>query len=368
MFILTNIFFYIISHSALICQVLAIGEEFNFNCKILMTKTILYVIILTVGNRIERFLYMKVYQTKNFKIEYPCAVALGCFDGVHLGHRAVIERTVGIACGSALRSAVFSFSSSPRNFFSPNSAPVITAHQEKSALIEDLGVDIFVCYPFDADTAASSPRDFFENVLIGQLGATHIVCGFNYTFGKGGKGNADTLRELCNERGIGFTQLPPIDIDGVTVSSSVIRSALEAGDMELAERFLGHTYRLAAEVSDGQHLATKLGFPTLNQVFEKNILIPKRGVYLSRATVDEKKYFGISNIGIRPTVESDILCAETHLFDFDRDIYGKRVSVELLRFMRPEIKFPSVDTLAERVREDIKTAKNIILEYQTKKV
>lgn len=311
---------------------------------------------------------MKIYQMKNFRSEYPCVVALGCFDGVHLGHSAVIEKAVLIARENSVRSAVFSFSSSPRNFFSPNSAPVITGHEEKAALIRELGVDIFVCYPFDEETAALSPEDFFESVLIKKLGAIHIVCGFNYTFGKGGKGNSDTLCRLCAERDIGFTQLPPVEIDGTAVSSSVIRAALEAGDIERAEKFLGHSYRITAEVTDGQHLARKLGFPTLNQIFDKNILVPKRGVYLTRVEVDSEKYFGISNIGVRPTVESDILCAETHIFDFERDIYGKTVSVELVRYIRPEIKFSSVDALAMRVKEDIDTAKTMICEQKTKKL
>ena len=311
---------------------------------------------------------MRIYQTKNFKTEYQCVVALGCFDGVHLGHRAVIERAAQTANELRAHLAVFSFSSSPKNFFLPNSAPVITAPEERSKLINQLGADIFVCYPFDAETANMSPVEFFEDMLISRLNAIHVVCGFNYTFGKDGKGNTDTLRALCAERDIGFTQQQPVEIDGVTVSSSVIRTALEAGDIERAERFLGHPYKITSAVKDGQHLARRLGFPTVNQVLSRDILLPKNGVYLSVVTLGGKEYFGITNIGTRPTVESDLLCAETHIFDFDRDIYGETISVEPLRYIRPEVRFSSLDSLAEKVTEDIEAAKAMISKYYAKKV
>jgi len=311
---------------------------------------------------------MRIYQKKDFKTEYQCVVALGCFDGVHLGHRAVIERAVRISEELGAHSAVFSFSSSPKNFFLPNSAPSITDFDERSELIRQLGADVFVCYPFDAETANMSPADFFEDALISRLHAIHVVCGFNYTFGKGGEGNTDTLCTLCAKHGIGFTQLQPVEIDGITVSSSVIRSALEAGDVDKAERFLGHPYRITSAVRDGQHLARRLGFPTVNQVLSGDRLLPKNGVYLTRVTVCGEEYFGITNIGTRPTVESELLCAETHIFDFERNIYGETISVEPLRYMRPEVRFSSVDSLAEQVRADIAAAKSMISEYYAKKV
>lgn len=311
---------------------------------------------------------MRIYQKRDFKTEYRCVVALGCFDGVHLGHRAVIERAALTAREIGAHSAVFSFSSSPKNFFKANSAPMITDFEERSELISKLGIDIFVCYPFDAETANMLPSEFFEDILVSRLGAIHIVCGFNYTFGKGGKGNIDTLRALCSEHGIGFTPLPPVEIDGATVSSSVIRSALEAGDIEKAERFLGRPYKITSAVLNGQHLARRLGFPTVNQVLSSDVILPKNGVYLSRVTACGKKYFGITNIGTRPTVESGLLCAETHIFDFDRDVYGETISVEPLRYMRSEVRFSSIDALSEKVAEDITAAKAMILEYYAKKV
>ncbi len=284
-------------------------------------------------------------------------MALGCFDGVHLGHQAVISEAIRISRELSVKSAVWTFEESPKNFFSPNSAPSITGYDEKRRLIRSLGIDIFVCIPFDEKTGSMLPEEFFESILIDKLKAVHIVCGFNYSFGKGGSGDTNFLDKLCRGRGIGFTCIPPVCFDGVTVSSSVIRSAIETGDMETARKYLGHRFAIDTIVISGQKLARRLGFPTVNQVFEPKILVPRNGVYVARVSFDSKKYYGITNVGIRPTVKSDILCAETHIFGFDGNLYGKKVRVEFLHFLRPETEFSSVEALAEQVRADIEEAK-----------
>lgn len=303
---------------------------------------------------------MRSFRTNTFVSDSPTVVALGCFDGVHLGHKAVIGEAVRIARERSLKSAVWTFEESPRNFFSPGVSPSITGYEEKRRLMRSLGVDIFVCIPFDAETGATSPEAFFEDVLINKLGAVHVVCGFNYSFGKGGTGNTELLRKLCKDRGIGFDSVPAIELDGEAVSSSRIRAALEAGDVEGSRRYLGHRFAIDTIVINGQRLARRLGFPTVNQVFEPRILVPRRGVYVTRVTFDSRKFYGITNVGVRPTVKSDMLCAETHIFGFEGDLYGKKVRVEFLHFLRPEIEFESVDALAEQVRQDIESAKQYI--------
>ncbi|MBO5845273.1 MAG: bifunctional riboflavin kinase/FAD synthetase [Clostridia bacterium] len=303
---------------------------------------------------------MRSFKTNTYVSDIPTVVALGCFDGVHLGHKAVISEAVRIAQSLSVKSAVWTFEESPRNFFSPGISPSITGYEEKRRLMRSLGVDIFVCIPFDSETGETSPENFFEDVLVNKLKAVHVVCGFNYSFGKGGVGNTELLAKLCRERGIGFSSLSAVEIDNEAVSSSRIRSALEAGDVEGAKKFLGHRFAIDTIVISGQKLARRLGFPTVNQVFEPRILVPRRGVYVTRVSFDSKKFYGITNVGMRPTVKSDILCAETHIFGFDGNLYGKNVRVEFLHFLRPEIEFESVDALAEQVRADIESAKQYL--------
>lgn len=291
----------------------------------------------------------------------PSVVALGCFDGVHLGHRAVILRAVRWAKELGLSCTVFAFESSPKNYFVPNSVPQLTDRRSKISLFEELGVDTVVCVPFDQEIAETSAKDFFHKILCGLLGARHIVCGYNYSFGAKGAGNIDLLASLCDGAGVGLSVLPPITIDGMTVSASTIRNALEEGRLDDAYLLLGRFFSIRSEVVDGQHLGRRLGFPTLNQIFLSTAVIPKHGVYFSRVSIEgtDRQYFGITNIGTRPTVGSEFVGAETHLFDFSGDLYGKEVEVELLSFLRDERKFGSVDELSAQVHEDIETAKKM---------
>ncbi|MBO5416387.1 MAG: bifunctional riboflavin kinase/FAD synthetase [Clostridia bacterium] len=303
---------------------------------------------------------MKSYTTKNFRAASPTVVALGCFDGVHRGHAAVIAEAVKIARERSLPCAVFTFREPPRNYFTPNAAPLITDYREKQRLMRALGVDIFVCVRFDAEIGSLSPEAFFEEILLGRLNASHLVCGFNYSFGKGGRGDTALMRHLCEKSQIGLSCVPSVNDGNITVSSSAIRQAVESGDMELAGRYLGRHFSLCAPIVGGQRLARKLGFPTINQVFEKNILIPRRGVYVTRIAVGRRNMFGITNVGIRPTVDDHTLCAESHIFDFEGDLYGKTVRVEFLKYLRPEREFSSIVALSEQVQHDIAEAKNFI--------
>lgn len=291
----------------------------------------------------------------------PSAIALGCFDGVHLGHRAVIDSAVREARKLGLLSVVFTFASSPRNYFSQGSAPQLTDRETKITLIEKMGVDVLVCLPFDERIAATSAEAFFQKILLGALGARQIVCGYNYSFGAMGRGNTELLRAWCDAEDIGLTVLAPISANGAPISSSAIRTALENGQIEDANASLGRAYAIRSTVLDGQHLGRRLGFPTLNQRINAALAIPKHGVYLSRTRIEDesKCYFGITNVGTRPTVGSDFVGAETHLFDFSGNLYEKQVTVELLAFLRPERKFSSVDELSAQVHNDIEIAKNM---------
>lgn len=302
--------------------------------------------------------------TTHTSIEYISdtknVIALGCFDGVHAGHRKVISTAVEMAKQLSATSAVWTFDRSPKNYFSPSSAPTITSFEEKEALVEKLSVDKFICVKFGPDIFEMSPVEFFEEILIKRLKACYLVCGFNYTFGKKSVGDITLLKELCDSADIGLTVIKAVSVDGIQISSSAIRCALAEGKMELAAKMLGRPYTLSTEVFSNQRLARKLGFPTANQIFDQNKLVPKKGVYVTRIHVEGTEKYGITNVGIRPTVKDHTLCAETHIFDYTGDLYGKGIKVEFLSFLRDEKKFDSVDALSLQVHEDIEKAKNYI--------
>lgn len=308
---------------------------------------------------------MKIYSSVNHSSRSSCVVALGCFDGVHIGHAKVISTAREIADRLGCACAVWTFDEPPRNYFIKNGVPLITNQKEKEELIRTLGVDKLISVPFTLETARISAEDFFENILVNRLRAVHIVCGFNYTFGAQGLGNEKMLESLCHKKGIGFTAVSAVSVSGVTASSSAIRDALIDGNTELANSLLGRPHSLRTVVISGQHLGRRLGFPTLNQEFPAGRLVPKRGVYVSRITIDGKKnpYFGITNVGIRPTVGGTSLFAETNIFDFSGDLYGKTVKVEFLKFLRDERKFPTLTLLTEQIEKDVLSAK----EYLNKK-
>ena len=305
---------------------------------------------------------MKSYSTINYTAKTPTVVALGCFDGVHLGHRKVIQKARSIADALGISCSVWTFDEPPRNYFLKNPVGLLTDKKQKTELISSIKVDKFISVPFTKETAKISAEDFFSEILVKRLKAAHIVCGFNYSFGDGGRGNVDMLQKLCAESGVGLTVLDPISVSDVTVSSSAIRDALVSGKIEDANALLGRPFSLKTVVISGQHLARKLGFPTVNQSFPSRMLIPAYGVYVTSITIEgrAKKYYGITNVGVRPTVGGETVFAETNIFDFSGDLYGKWVRVEYLHHIREERKFDSLEALTEQIHRDIAEAKNYI--------
>ena len=300
---------------------------------------------------------MRTRSSLDFYTEQPHVVALGCFDGVHKGHIELIRQARRIADKSFLPLAVFSFSNPPKSFFSKKPIYLLSSTTEKKRIMASLGVDLFVCVRFDENIANISAEQFFLDIIKKKLNASFVVCGFNYRFGKGGLGDTALLSELCLKNGIGISVIPPIEIDKTPVSSSSIRIALESGDVRTAALLLGRPYSLSSTVVNGQHLGRTLGFPTVNQIFDKGLIAPKNGVYLSRVRIGHSIKRGITNVGVRPTVDGHTLCAETNIFDFEGDLYGKKVRVEFLEFIRPEQKFDSLEELRKQVHRDIEKAK-----------
>ncbi len=296
---------------------------------------------------------MRVFHSLNFKLDSPYAIALGCFDGVHIGHAAVIREAKQIALGAGVGCAVFTFEAPPKNYFSPNSAPLLCSLEDKLAHLESLGADICVCLPLSEEIFNTDALSFIRDILFDKMCASAIVCGYNYTFGKGGAGNLRLLRKICAKEGVGLSVLPEQRLGKAELCSSQIRKALAEGDMERASAMLGRSFSLSARVVDGQHLARTLGFPTVNIIPEPSLMLPRRGVYVSKIKISDTEKYGITNIGLRPTVGTELECAETHIFDFDGNLYGQKITVELLSFLREEKKFDSVAEMARQIHEDI---------------
>lgn len=301
---------------------------------------------------------MNLISSLNCSFPAPTTVALGCFDGVHLGHAEVLKTAVSRAKQLSCPCVVWTFDEPPKKFFSPDSVSLLTDPWDKQTEIERFGVNTLVSVPFNREIGDLSAEAFFQTILCQRLHAVHLVCGYNYTFGQGGAGTVSLLQTLCAQADIGLSVVPPILKNGNAVSSSAIRQALEQGNPKQAAELLGRPYSVRSEVIHGQHLATKLGFPTANQRIPNGRVIPKAGVYAVRATVGQEStvYCGIGNVGTRPTVSDHTLCCETHLFDCSESLYGKQLTVEFLAFLRPEQKFESTEALARQVRADIQTA------------
>ena len=285
----------------------------------------------------------------------PRTVALGVFDGVHLGHRAVISRAVGLE-GSV--PAVFTFTQPPR-LLPKDSAWELLSADGKTAAMESLGVEELFQADFEA-IRRLSPEEFVRQVLRDVLRARRVCCGFNFRFGRDGAGDAAALTALGAEYGFETVVVPPVLMDGEPVSSSRIRRLVETGEVRQAARLLGRAFTLDFEVVGGQKLGRLLGTPTINQPLPPHFVRPCFGVYASSVEVEGRVTHGVTNIGVRPTVGADGPLAETWIPDFSGDLYGCKVPVSLVGFIRPETRFASVEALQKQILRDEKEARKMV--------
>ncbi|MCR5501858.1 MAG: bifunctional riboflavin kinase/FAD synthetase [Lachnospiraceae bacterium] len=294
-----------------------------------------------------------ISDTTEFHIDSPTAVALGKFDGIHLGHRKLLECLLKVK-ERGLKTAVFTFDPSAAVYFG-TAKKEITLRDDKRRIFEELGIDILVEYPLNADTAAILPRDFIEKVLLRKLSMSYIACGSDVSFGYRGEGNAELLVRAGREYGFEVEVIEKLFLDGKEVSSSLLRQALSDGDTRLAERILGEPYRITGKVETGRRLGRKLGFPTMNIYPDPARLLPGFGVYGTQTHFDGTTYPGLTYVGIRPTVTNERRPGiETFLFDFDTDMYGKTITVAFLEFVRPEMTFGSLEELRRQMLADLR--------------
>ena len=280
----------------------------------------------------------------------PFIAALGDFDGVHLGHRSVLAATREAAKCRGTKSAAWFFNESTKD-----GAAQLYDIEQKEREIAALSIDYSVREDFQ------TVRDLLPEEFVGgylpSIGCAGVVCGFNFRFGRGAAGDADMLSALCLEHGLFFSSVPPVTVHGAAVSSSRIRALLTDGDAEGAAELLGRPYSVASAVDHGRAVGRSFGFPTINQSFDSRRVIPRRGVYITQTYVDGRRYGSVSNVGSRPTVGGHALRLETHILDYNGDLYGKEPEVCFLKFIRPEMTFAGEEELCRAIAGDVAAAK-----------
>jgi riboflavin kinase/FMN adenylyltransferase len=287
----------------------------------------------------------------------PSAVALGAFDGIHLGHRAILGTAVSLAQQGRLRAVACTFDRHPTEVLQPDRAPVpITSLEERLELIAETGIDTTVVIPFTPAIAATEAKAFVQDVLIGTLKAHEVVVGFNHRFGRGARGDAQLLETLAGPLGFRAHVVPALTVDGVAVSSSEIRSALQRGDLPAAARLLSRPYSIRGTVVRGAGRGRTLGFPTANVKTERPLGLPV-GVYVCRLLVGTRQHQAVVNVGFRPTFGETELAVEAHVLDFTGDLYDERVTLTFIRRLREERKFPNVDALRQQIALDVDAAR-----------
>lgn len=283
-----------------------------------------------------------ICDTTEFQMEQKSAVAIGKFDGVHRGHMELLSHIIQMK-KKKMAAVVFTFHPSAAVFFGQSKEAELTTRYEKRQLFESMGVDVLVEFPLNKETAATSPEEFVEKILARQMQAGYIAAGADVSFGYKGLGNKELLIRMAGQLDYQVEIINKVYEEAREISSTYVREEVEKGDMEKTARLLGRFYSFEGQVERGNRLGRKLGMPTLNLYPEREKLLPPKGVYYSRVLFEGGTYPGITNIGLKPTVNSTShISVETYLYDFDKDMYGRKIVTELLQFKRPEQKFESV--------------------------
>lgn len=281
------------------------------------------------------------------------AIAIGKFDGIHLGHKKLLKLILDQK-QDGLKATVFTFEPSPEEFFVGHPVKQLFTRNEKRKAFEAMGIDILVEFPLNAQTAATPPEDFVKSILVEDLKADYIAAGCDVSFGDKGRGDQHLLKSMSRELGFELCLIDKVMLDGEEVSSTRVRNQVADGNIPMAKRLLGSDYSISGIVEHGNHLGSTIGVPTVNVLPPVGKLLPPFGVYSSIVVVGDRVFKGLTNIGRKPTVSSNNqVGVETYIYDFDEDVYGKFIEVKLCEFRRPEMKFESVEKLKAQMKKDI---------------
>lgn len=298
---------------------------------------------------------MKVIENyKNFSDTKKSIVTIGTFDGVHVGHQKIIEQLVRTAKKENCNSVLLTFFPHPRMVLQKdNSIKLINTIDERIEILENTGLDYLIIHPFDKEFSRLTAFDFVRDVLVNHLQTSQLVIGYDHRFGRNREGDFEQLEEYASIYEFLVQEIPAQDINAISVSSTKVRKALDNGEIQKVTKYLGHTFTISGIVVKGNRLGNTIGFPTANlEVKESYKLIPKTGAYLVKSIIDGKCVYGMMNIGVRPTIEGSHQTIETNFFDFNSDLYGQKIQVQLLCFLRDERKFDSVDSLKIQLVKD----------------
>lgn len=288
--------------------------------------------------------------TENFR---NLVLTVGSFDGVHLGHRMILERVVARARATGATPAMMTLSPHPRFLFAPHNAPnMLTCLEKKATLAAALGIELFLVLKFDASVAAMEREAFLQEILLDKCGAERLIIGHDFAFGKGAKGNYTFLREAASRHGFEVEEAEPLILEGERVSSTLIRELILEGELERVERFLGRRYSIIGEVVRGREMGRQLGYPTAN-IKPHHSAVPANGIYAAVAVIDGVNHLAAVNVGIAPTLRHEDVTVEAFVLDFDGDLYGKRIELVFHKRLRPEKKFDSLEELISAIAEDV---------------
>lgn len=302
---------------------------------------------------------MRVFNhISDYESDLPSVLTIGTFDGVHIGHKKIIEKVIKNARKEGMSSVILTFFPHPRMVLSQDSAiKLLNTIPEKISLLEDTGLDSLVIHPFDKAFSELSAEEFVKQILVKGFRLKKIVIGHDHRFGKNRTAGFDDLVGFGKQYGFEVEQISAQEIDAVSVSSTKVRKALESGEVALANSYLGYDYFFSGTVVKGNQLGRTIGFPTANlKISEDYKLIPKNGVYIVEGNCNGEQLQGMMNIGTRPTVGGKTQSIEVNLFDFDKDIYGEQIRLRVLEKIREEQKFASVEELQIQLQKDKKTA------------
>jgi riboflavin kinase/FMN adenylyltransferase len=300
----------------------------------------------------------------NFSSTKKSILTIGTFDGVHLGHQKILQHLVETSKNECSEAVLLTFFPHPRMILQKNSdIKMINTIDEKSSLLKNKGIDTLVIHPFDVEFSRLTALEFVREILVQKLNISKIFVGYDHHFGKNREGDFEQLQEYGNMFGFEVQEISAKTLNDISISSTKIRTALNEGNIEKANKYLGYKFSLSGNVVSGNNLGTKLGFPTANISIEESYkLIPKTGVYLVKSEINNTLFFGMMNIGNRPTIDGKHQTIEVNFFNLDKDLYGTTIKVELLKFLRDEQKFDSIADLKNQLKKDKQLAQSIIKE------
>ena len=312
---------------------------------------------------------MKIFYSINeFHSDKKTIVTIGTFDGVHLGHAAILKKLTQNTQNETFESTVLTFFPHPRMVLQGKSdLKLLNTINEKIELLEKIGIDNLIIHPFDEKFAELNAEAFVSTILVDHLRVQKIIIGYDHRFGKNRTANIDDLISFGAQYGFEVEQISAQEIDEISISSTKIRTALEEGDIQLANEYLGYSYFLSGTVVKGKQLGRTIGFPTANISLEEDYkLVPQNGVYVVQAEIDSKSIYGMMNIGFNPTVQGKQKTIEVHFFDFEADIYNRKIQVAILQRIRSEKKFESIELLTKQLEEDRNFSRNYLQNLENK--